>query len=51
MRSLMLVLALTGLCLVQAVEIEEEDGVLVGTEANFKQIIDENEFVLMEFCK
>ena len=30
---------------------EIEDGVYVGTEANFKQILATTDFVLAEFCK
>ncbi len=52
MRSAVLVLALLGLsALVQAAEVEVEEGVLVITADNYQQIIDENEFVLVEFCK
>lgn len=32
-------------------DITDEEGVLVFTNANFKQGISENEFVLVEFCK
>lgn len=32
-------------------EIKLEDGVLVLTEKNFKQAIEDNEFLLVEFCK
>ena len=32
-------------------EIEVEEGVLVGTKDNFDQIIKDNKFVLVEFCK
>lgn len=51
MRSLVLVLALTGLALVHAAEVQEEEDVLVLTEANFQQVIDENNYILVEFCK
>lgn len=34
-----------------AEEIKEEDGVLVLTKANFKEATEDNEFVLVEFCK
>lgn len=32
-------------------EVQVEDGVLVLTEDNFDSVIDDNEFVLVEFCK
>lgn len=51
MRSAVLLLALAGLFAVHAAEIEEEGGVLIVTTDNFKQIVEDNEFVLMEFCK
>ena len=34
-----------------AAEIEVEEGVLVGTKDNFDEIIENNKFVLVEFCK
>lgn len=51
MRSAVLLLALAGLFAVHAAEIEEEGGVLIVTSDNFQQVVEENEFVLMEFCK
>ena len=51
MRSVVFLLALAGLALVHAVEVEEEENVLILTQANFKQVIDENNYVLVEFCK
>ena len=51
MRSVSLLLALVGFLLVRAAEVEVEENVLVVTQDNFQQIVDENEFVLMEFCK
>lgn len=32
-------------------EVTIEDGVLVLTDANFKSVVDNNEFLLVEFCK
>ena len=51
MRSVSLLLALVGFLLVRAAEVEVEENVLVVTQDNFQQIVNENEFVLMEFCK
>lgn len=51
MRSVSLLLALLGFILVRAAEVEVEDDVLVVTQDNFQQVVDENEFVLIEFCK
>ena len=51
MRSAVLFLALVGLALVHAAEVEEEDDVLVLTQENFDQVIDSTAYVLVEFCK
>ncbi len=51
MRSVALLFALAGLLAVRAVEVEEEGNVLVMTEGNYKQVLEDNEFVLVEFCK
>lgn len=37
--------------LAQAEDIKLEDSVLVLTKANFKEALEKNEFVLVEFCK
>lgn len=36
---------------IHAEEIKEEEGVLVLTKANFKEALEKNDFVLVEFCK
>ena len=36
---------------VHCVEIAEEEGVLVLTEANFDQALADNQHILVEFCK
>ena len=51
MRVTVCLLAIAGLALAGAAEVEEEDDVLVVTGDNYKQILEENEFVLLEFCK
>ena len=43
--------ALACLMLLRAVEVEEDEGVLVVKNENYQQVITENEFVLIEFCK
>lgn len=32
-------------------DVKEEDGVLILTKANFKGVLENNEFILVEFCK
>lgn len=51
MRVAVCLWALAGLVMVVAIDIEEQDNVLVVTGDNYKQILDENELVLLEFCK
>jgi hypothetical protein len=36
---------------IHAEDPKEEDGVLVLTKANFKEVLEKNEHVLVEFCK
>ena len=43
-------LALAGFLAVQAV-VEEEGNVLVVTGENFKEVVEGNQYVLIEFCK
>ena len=51
MRSAAVLLALAGLLLVRAAEVEEEENVLVLNGKNFQEVVDSNEFLLVEFCK
>lgn len=51
MHSAAFLLALAGFLAVQAAEVEVEENVLVVTGENFKQVVEENQFVLIEFCK
>jgi hypothetical protein len=43
--------AIIGLLALVAAEITTEGGVLVGTKENFDEILENNDFVLVEFCK
>jgi hypothetical protein len=36
---------------ISSADIKEEDGVLVLTKGNFKEALEKNEYVLVEFCK
>lgn len=47
---LLAVLAVSALVAATAASFELEEGVIIGTDANLKSIIDDNEFVLVEFC-
>lgn len=49
MRTLLLLVALTGACL--AGDWEVEDGVFVLTSDNFQSAVEEHKFLLVEFCK
>ena len=49
MHTTVLLLALCGLAL--AAEIETEENVLVLTSENFQQALEENQYLLVEFCK
>ena len=49
MRTAILLLALFGLTL--AAEIETEENVLVLTNDNFQQALDDNQYLLVEFCE
>jgi len=37
--------------LVIAEEVTEEEGVIVLTESNFDKVVDDNQYILVEFCK
>ena len=47
------VFCLTALCLVATIlaKVEVEDGVLVVTKDNFDSVIQDNDYVLLEFCE
>lgn len=46
-----LICALLAASYVAAADIKLEEGVIVATVDNFKQVITDNEFVLVEFCE
>ena len=48
---LVICLALGLLATVRAADIKVDEGVLVLTDENFSEAIEENEFILVEFCK
>lgn len=49
MRTVLLLVALAASCL--AGDYEEDEGVLVLTNDNFKAAVDEYNFILVEFCE
>lgn len=51
MKVILSIAVLLFVGLVHAEEVKEEDGVLVLTKGNFKEVLEKNEFVLVEFCK
>ncbi len=42
---------LAALAIPASLAYELEEGVIVGTDANFHEIVNSNDFVLAEFCK
>lgn len=51
MKLLFSILVLCFVGVIHAEDIKEEEGVLVLTKTNFKEALEKNEFVLVEFCK
>jgi hypothetical protein len=49
MKKISLVLALAAICLTQVKAAEEEDGVLILTDANFDDELAKHNFLLVEF--
>lgn len=49
---IMRILFVTALCVMGSLaEIDTEDGIMVITEDNFEEAIDENPYIAIEFCK
>lgn len=51
MKLVFSIVLLFAVALVHAEEPKEEDGVLVLTKGNFKEVLEKNDYVLVEFCK
>lgn len=43
--------AVATICVALCTAVEEEEGVLVLTTSNFDEVVNGNQFVLVEFCK
>lgn len=51
MKLVFSIVLLFAIAFVNAEEPKDEDGVLVLTKGSFKETIEKNEYVLVEFCK